>query len=137
MIFVLSLKLNVNQLVDFRGEPNYVDSMSTKELILKYWQSWQQPADFDEMERCLADEVTLDFAGMPMEGAKAVRQMVEASPDPWTDVKLIDAVYTTDGGALIYEGTSSKSGARVRVAEVLHVEGDRIVRGSTVIAPMA
>ncbi|MBX2799681.1 MAG: hypothetical protein KTR31_18530 [Myxococcales bacterium] len=29
--------------------------MTARELILKYWRSWQTPSDFDEMEACLAE----------------------------------------------------------------------------------
>ena len=109
--------------------------MSAKDLILKYWKSWQQPSDFDEMQSCLADDITLDFAGQKIEGAEAFRQIVEASADPWKDVELIDATFSDDGGAIIYEGTSEAQGHRIRVAEIIHVKDGRIVGASAVFAP--
>lgn len=110
--------------------------MSTRDLILKYWRSWQEPSDFDEMQSCLADDVKLDFGGNVIDGAASVRQMVEASADPWKDVELIDSIFTDSAGAIIYEGTSIENGTRFRVGEILHVEGDRIARATAVFAPV-
>ena len=112
-----------------------VRPMNAEQIILKYWNSWQEPADFDEMQSCLADDIELNFAGQEVKGAAAFRAMVEASADPWRDVKLIDSHFGDDGGSIIYEGTSSKQGARIRVAEIVHVRDGRIVGATAVFAP--
>ena len=95
---------------------------SSKDVILAYWKSWQIK-DWDLLEGSLADN--LDFGGQPMPRDAFLQMCKQGSP--WKDVDLIDSLFTDDAGALIYEGTDTKSGERVRVAEIVRVEGGKVV----------
>ena len=94
---------------------------ATKEVILAYWKSWQIK-DWDMMKGSLAD--SLDFGGQVMPRDAFVQFCQQGTP--WQDVELIDSLFTADGGALIYEGTDSKDGTRIRVAEIVRVEGGKV-----------
>ncbi|MEM6993615.1 MAG: hypothetical protein AAF721_24085 [Myxococcota bacterium] len=90
-------------------------------VILAYWKSWQTK-DWDTMRGALADE--LDFGGhvMPREGFVQMCQQGKA----WDDVKLLDSIFTAEGGALIYEGTNTADGKRVRVAEIVRLSNGKV-----------
>jgi len=102
--------------------------MTNKDLVLKFWNSWQQPADWEEMRSCLADNYQFD-AGMfhckNAEEAVGIAQM----GNPWKEVKLLDIVCTEDQAAIIYQGTDTVSGAKFRVSEFLKIAQGKIVGG--------
>ncbi len=102
--------------------------MTSEELILAYWKSWQTPTDFDEMESYLADDVRFDGGVGQLTGKAALRQVIEQNPEPWSDVRMIDAEFWDGGGVIVYEGTGIESGARNRIAEVLRIDGGAIAQ---------
>lgn len=110
--------------------------MTSEEVIRAYWQSWQEPADFDAMESFLADDVVFDAGFGRLAGSTAFRAMVEENPEPWLDVRLVDAAFWEDGGTIVYEGTGSSSGIRNRIAELLRVDGDRITSVTAVFGQL-
>ena len=50
--------------------------METKELILKFWRSWQTPADWDEMRSYMADDFKFD-AGVFAAGSADISPLGE------------------------------------------------------------
>ncbi len=110
--------------------------MTTEELVLKYWRSWQTPADFDEMEACLAPDVKMDLGMAQARSATEFRQIVESQPVPWNEVELKDSYFTDDAGIIIYEGVHSKTGHRTRVAELCRVANNQIVEVSSVLSTL-
>ncbi len=109
---------------------------ATKELILKYWRSWQQPSDFDEMRACLADDAKIDGGMFSLDSADAFRTMVEANNSPWRDVKMLDSVFTENTGAIFYEGIEVKTNIRMRVAEHCVVKDGKISKAIAVITQL-
>lgn len=97
-----------------------------EELVRAYWESWQEPADFDAMEAHLAEDVRFDAGMGAIVGAANVRAMVEQNPEPWNDVTLVDSAFWADGASIVYEGVGSTTQVRHRIAELLRVDGDRI-----------
>ncbi len=97
------------------------DAKTTEDVIMAYWTSWQDD-DWDRMRASLADR--LSFGGHPMEREAFVQMCRQGNP--WDDVKLIDSMFTDAGGALLYEGTDRKTGTRIRIAEIVRVEGGRV-----------
>ncbi len=106
---------------------------AARDQIMRYWHSWQTPTDFEETRRCLADDVVFDGGAMQIEGGDAVIQMMSANPVPWADVELVSELYSDDGGAIVYEGTVSTTGVRMRVAEQMTLRDGLI---ASVIAVM-
>ena len=68
---------------------------------------------------------TLVFGGRPMEREQFVQFCQQGNA--WNDVELLDSMFTAEGGALLYEGTDSGTEQRIRVAEIVRVEGGRVV----------
>ena len=111
-------------------------AMDTKTLILNYWRSWQTPADFDEMESCLARDVVMNMGAFEARSAAEFRAIVESNPAPWERVELVDSCFGEDFGTLVYEGTNTASGRRTRVAELLRVDDGRISRVTGVLTEL-
>jgi hypothetical protein len=96
--------------------------MTTKDLVLSYWRSWQKP-DFAEMRSYLAD--TMMLGGHPAPSESFVKMCESGSK--WRDVKLVDSVFGPDGGAIAYEGVDTKTNAHMKVMEIVHVVDGKIV----------
>jgi len=96
--------------------------MTAKHLILSYWHSWQK-LDFAEMRSYLADFVEIGGEQMP---ADAFVQSCAAGVRVG-EVRLVDSVFGDDGGAIAYEGIDARSGAGVKVLEIVHVWCGKIV----------
>ncbi len=109
--------------------------MNTEELILKFWNSWQQPADWNEMRSCLADDYQFD-AGMFKcsngDEAVAIAQM----GNPWKEVELLDMICKEDHAAIIYQGIDINSGAQFRVSEFLKIKDRKITGGFGVVTQL-
>eukprot|EP00803_Ostreobium_quekettii_P002080 evm.model.scf_1192EXC.4 EVM.evm.TU.scf_1192EXC.4 scf_1192EXC:26918-27523(+) len=101
---------------------------STRELVLKYFHSWQRPADFDEMAACFSDDAEIDLGAATLRGGAAFRRAVGGGESPWLAISLLDTVFSDGEAALVYEGVEEASGVKLRVAELLTVEGGKIVR---------
>jgi len=108
---------------------------ASRESIMRYWKSWQTPTDFEETRRCLANDVAFDGGLMRLDSADAVIQMMSADPIPWVEVELVSEVTGDDGGAIVYEGTVSTTGVRMRVAELITLRDGLISSVTTVMAP--
>ena len=110
--------------------------MSCEAVVLKYWRSWQAPADFDEMQGCLAENVQLDMGPFQARSSAEFRAIVEASPSPWTAVTLLDSHFGDDAGTIVYEGTDTANGIRTRVAELCRVTDGKIDRITAVLTQL-
>ena len=102
--------------------------MSSQELVLKFWNSWQHPADWNEMRSYLADDYKFDagiFQCDNADQAVAIAQM----GNPWREVKLLEVISQDDQVAIIYQGTDTVSGAQYRVSEFLKVANGKITGG--------
>ncbi len=95
-------------------------------LVLRYFQSWQEPADLEEFRACLADNVVFDSPFGKVDGADALTEMVRNTEAPWEGVTLLTSTFDANSGALFYDGIDSKTGARMRVGEHLRVHGGQI-----------
>ena len=102
--------------------------MSTQELVLKFWNSWQHPADWQEMRSCLADNYQFDAGVFKCSSADQAVSIAQQG-NPWQEVKLLDLICTQDQAALIYQGTDTVSGAKFRVSEFLKIAEGKITQG--------
>jgi hypothetical protein len=107
---------------------------SVQDLVLGYWTSWQEPADWDAFRECLDDHVSFDPGGRIITGADALVAMLRATASPWQDVSMLSQMYSVGEVAIVYEGTDRKTGVRTRVAEHIEVRGAKI---SKVVATIA
>lgn len=108
---------------------------ATREIVMRYWKSWQDQ-DFQTMRACLADNCTFNLGAMKFDSADQMAKIVQETGSPWTDVRLIDSVFNGPQGSLIYEGFDTGEKRIVRIAEFLHVEGAKIAKTTSVIAPI-
>jgi len=97
-------------------------SKKNKEFILRYWKSWQEK-DWGTLRVSLAD--TFDFGGIKTNADEFTEMCKNGST--WSDVQLFESFFTEEGGALLYEGTDIKSGARIRVGEFIRIENGKVV----------
>lgn len=96
----------------------------TKELILRYFHSWQQD-DYSTLRECLDDDFEVNLNGLTINNADTFVKISE-SGDAWQEVTLIDAIYTDDKAAIMYEGINGK-GLPVRVGEMLSIRDGKII----------
>ncbi len=108
----------------------------TRDIVLKYWRSWQDPADFTAFRSCLSDEVVFDSGTHTLSGADALNSAVETTESPWKSVKMLAAMFGAEEASILYEGVDKRSGIKTRVAEHLTLRGDRITRIIAAIAPV-
>ena len=101
--------------------------MTTKELILAYWQSWQSHENWEETRALMHDDFHFDAGGFVSRNADELIGMMQ-SGNPWKDIRLIDCIVEGEKGALFYEGTDSMTGARIRIAELITVRDGKVIR---------
>lgn len=70
----------------------------TKNLVLKYFHSWQEPPNFANLRSCLSDEVIFDSGGSTIVGGDKLRQVIEATESPWKEVKLLASMFNINQG---------------------------------------
>ena len=109
---------------------------SIKSVVLKYFNSWQEPADFDEMQNCLDDNVVIDMGSHTIEGSKNFIDFLKRGESQWEKVVLLGSCYTNEGASLFYDGVDVNTKIRTRVAEYLIVRNDRIVKIIANICPL-
>ncbi|MEO9870456.1 hypothetical protein [Ekhidna sp.] len=110
--------------------------MNTQELVLKYFNSWQEPADFDETAACLHDQVAVDLGFFKSNHKAEFIGMMSMNPSPWKDMDLLFSKYIGDFACIIYEGIDTQNNAKMRVSECLEVQDNLIVSVSSVITQL-
>ncbi len=101
---------------------------TTRAVILRYFNAWQEPADLEDMRACLDDAVVSDLGFTQVQGADKLVAMIEGTGTPWKDVTLLESMFTDRAGALFYEGVSVNDGTKTRVGEHVTVENGKITR---------
>lgn len=107
---------------------------STKHVIYAYWQGWQTE-DFVGMRAALADDVVADAALFRVEGADRFVALCAEGP-AWRDVIMVDELYTENHCAILYEGINTGNNQRMRVAEIIRLDGDKIVEIQSCLSPL-
>ncbi len=107
---------------------------STQTLVLKYFHSWQEPADLEEMRECLAADLYINSGFFRFETRDAFIEFLEQNHAPWKEVKLISGFYYEGEAAFVYEGINIVNEKKMRVAELLEIADGRIKRIDTVIS---
>lgn len=99
--------------------------MEPKELILKYWKSWQNHGNWEETRSLMKDNMVFDTGIFKTDSADQLIQLMQKG-DPWQAIKLLDLVIEGNKGTLIYEGINSVNQSKIRIAEILTVEDGKI-----------
>jgi len=102
--------------------------MDTEELVMKFWKSWQSPADWEEMRSYMTDEYDFD-AGMFHAHNADQSILIAQSGNPWKDIVLLDMICQPNKAAIIYQGTDAETGTRYRVSEFLKIKDGKIQGG--------
>ena len=111
-------------------------SEETKKLVMKYFNSWQEPSDFNEMRECLSENFILDAGIFVFRNADDFVKISEQNGTPWKDIELLDSIFHDDKAAIIYEGTEKKSEKKFRISEFITVAEDKIEKILTNITPL-
>lgn len=110
--------------------------MNTEEIILAYWKSWQGHDNWERTRSYMCDDVHFDAGAFQTQTADQLIALMKRG-NPWKDIQLLDTVMGEENkGALIYEGTDSVSGTRMRIAEIITVCDEKIARCITTIAAL-
>ena len=78
--------------------------MDTEDLVMKFWKSWQSPANWEEMRSYMADDYNFD-AGMFHAHSADQSVMIAQGGNAWKDIELLDIICAGDKAAIIYQGT--------------------------------
>jgi hypothetical protein len=109
----------------------------TRQVVFKYFHSWQKPSDYRAFRDALADDVVFDAGGdARITGADALTANVRATEAPWTTVTLLASMFQGDQAALFYEGVDERTEHRTRVAEHLKIHHGRITHILATIRPV-
>ena len=108
--------------------------MTTKEIIMNYWNSWQSHSNWGETRKLMKDDFKFDAGVFKTDTADQLIEMMK-NGNPWKDVELLDFVVNGNKGALIYEGIDSITNSKIRIAEIITVEGHKVASCIANIAP--
>ena len=100
--------------------------MTTKELILKYWKSWQSPPNWEETRQLMTDDFQFDAGVFSTNSADELITMMK-NGNPWVEIVLLDAIFEQEKGALIYEGVDSITKNKFRVSEIITIRDGKIL----------
>ncbi|NER12223.1 hypothetical protein GWK08_02100 [Leptobacterium flavescens] len=106
------------------------NTKTNKELTLAYFYSWQK-GDFEALRNSLHDKVEFNLNGSKIVGAEPFVEMCR-NGIKWVKVDLLDAIFTTDKSALIYDGLTEK-GEKVRVGEIISISDGKITKAVAAI----
>jgi hypothetical protein len=59
---------------------------SVQDLVLGYWTSWQEPADWDAFRECLDDHVSFDPGGRDVPPSMVPLPMLDLAPSAVPEV---------------------------------------------------
>ena len=109
------------------------DEEQSRQLVLRYFNSWQQPANFDEMRSYLADNLIFDAGFHHLEGGDAFAEFCKNAGSPWEDVDLLATIFKDNEATLFYEGVNVETRVKTRVAEHITVKQGKIAKIITVM----
>jgi len=110
--------------------------MTTEELTLKYFHSWQVPTDLDELASCLRMDFKIDAGFFAFQDRAHFIQFLQINSTPWKDVVLLHSFYSEDYAAILYEGVNIETLQKFRVSEHLLIREGLIAEVKTVIAAL-
>jgi ketosteroid isomerase-like protein len=103
-----------------------VTAEDTRELVLRYWLSWQE-GDWEAFRSCLADEIFFDGVYARLHDPDRLVEF-RRQADPLRGVTMLESFFGSGEAALLYTGTSTETGAQLRVAELIETRRGRIAR---------
>ncbi|NAS29910.1 hypothetical protein GTQ40_02900 [Flavobacteriaceae bacterium R38] len=107
--------------------------MNNQSLVLRYFQSWQEPVDFEKMYDCLYIHVKIDAGIFQFNNRDDFMQFITTNSVPWKDVVLISSIYNDTQAAILYEGINTATNQKMRVSEHIKVENNKITHIESVI----
>jgi|GEM_PF-4209534 len=102
--------------------------METKELIRKYFNSWQPPINLEELGSCIAEDFSLDSGNLKFDTKNAFLEFLRINLTDWTNIELISEVYSDNIGCLLYKAYVPDQRAHVRIGEHIQVRNGLIIR---------
>lgn len=99
-----------------------VTKMETKKIVDQYLRAWQK-GDAETLASLISEKGTFGSSRL---SSKGLVSEILKSP-VWRDVRMINSVYDEDGNAaILYEGTDTQTGQRVRSSEFITVDNGKI-----------
>lgn len=110
--------------------------MTNQTLVMKYFESWQQPANFTISAECLSENFTIDSGFFKFNSREGFIKFLSANPTPWKEVRLLSSIFCDDTSTLLYEGINTANNQRMRVAEHIKTNNGLITSIQTVITQL-
>ena len=111
--------------------------MNTEQLVLKYFQSWQEPANFEEMKESLASNMKINSGFFAFQDRSTFMSFIQQNSTPWNNITLISSFFSENFAAILYEGVNAETNQKMRVSEHLTISKGKIKTIETVIAQVA
>lgn len=73
----------------------------------------------------MKDDFTFDAGFFKTETADQLIELMKKG-NPWKEIELIDIITVGNKGTLFYEGIDSVTKAKIRIAEIITVDGDKV-----------
>lgn len=108
--------------------------MKTQQLVIKYFQSWQEPSNFEEMEECLSPDMKINSGFFAFEDRNTFMSFLEQNSTPWREIELKSTFFSDNFATILYEGINSETNQKMRVSEHLTIEHGKISSIQTVIS---
>ena len=99
--------------------------MDTETLLLTYWKAWQSHKDWKCTRALMQDDFYFDAGSFQTHSADALIELMKKG-NPWREIVLLEMLVDGNQGAMVYEGIDSKSGKKMRIAEVLKVKENKV-----------
>jgi ketosteroid isomerase-like protein len=97
---------------------------ATERVVMRYFRSWQE-GDAAALRECLADDLHLDWGGTVYTDPEVFVAAADAGIS-WADVELLASLFLPGTAVLVYEATNVDDDVRIRTAEYLTLEAERI-----------
>ncbi len=99
--------------------------MSTQDVILKFWKSWQSHSDWDKVKECIVEDFYFDTGVFHTSSANELIEAMKKG-NPWENTILLNSVFEKNKGALVYEGVDSITKEKIRISEILEVKKGKV-----------
>jgi hypothetical protein len=115
-------------------KPIITQRMITKEIVMRYFQSWQVGDSMDKLKDCLCEDFILDSGLVKFDSRDNFMNYLKEEPPKLIDVNLIAEIYDKDTAAILYEGYEIKSKQKMRVSEFITIENGLIKKVQSIVS---
>ena len=110
--------------------------MTSKEIALRYFNSWQEPINFQELADCLSDDFKINSGFFAFNDKDNFVQFIASNLVPWENVQMLSSFFGKNFAAILYEGINTANNKKMRISEHILIKNGKIREVHTVIAQL-